>query len=347
MAADVLHLLDHCIEADDNDGTGWASQVHLVGTSMGGMISLEVALAAPSRFASLSLVSAHAGGFGMVPPARGVVAVARTFALCRNEVDIINAACQIKYPDVLLDVPGPSHTDTACVGDGGSLWRGQDPDSAEMAWAAAYDARSCLGLKILRRMRKTGERNKVVAFNVGDILPQLGAVGSHFVSDARLRHLRACGLPVLVVYGEQDAIVPAHNARVLIRLLGAHQVSHPEAGHCVNEQCRASVNAALLAHFDSSSLQARAQQETEMQGQGQLATRIRRGAAPDGHQYRYQCLLLFVAMALRQLGVRRSVLGAALLGLAQRWLDARDRTGGGRGLLPFIWDRIGGGRGQD
>ena len=84
-----------------------------------------------------------------------------------------------------------------------------------------------------------------------------------------------------------------------------------------------------------------------IKGQGQLATRIRRGAAPDGHQYRYQCLLLFVAMALRQLGVRRSVLGAALLGLAQRWLDARDRTGGGRGLLPFIWDRIGGGRGQD
>lgn len=48
MAIDALELLDHF---------GWKENVHLVGISMGGMISLEMADAEPTRFQSLTLTS--------------------------------------------------------------------------------------------------------------------------------------------------------------------------------------------------------------------------------------------------------------------------------------------------
>lgn len=48
MAVDALELLDHF---------KWDSNVHLVGISMGGMISLEMADAEPLRFQSLTLTS--------------------------------------------------------------------------------------------------------------------------------------------------------------------------------------------------------------------------------------------------------------------------------------------------
>jgi pimeloyl-ACP methyl ester carboxylesterase len=51
MAQDALELLDH---------VGWHDRVHLVGISMGGMISLEMVDADPFRFISLTLTSTTA-----------------------------------------------------------------------------------------------------------------------------------------------------------------------------------------------------------------------------------------------------------------------------------------------
>ncbi|KAI8873853.1 alpha/beta-hydrolase, partial [Ramicandelaber brevisporus] len=50
FAADALDLLDHL---------GWSSCVHIIGHSMGGMISQELMLMAPERFASCSLLSTN------------------------------------------------------------------------------------------------------------------------------------------------------------------------------------------------------------------------------------------------------------------------------------------------
>lgn len=52
MAQDALELLD---------ALGWYSDVNVAGISMGGMISLELILAAPKRFSSLVLTSTNAG----------------------------------------------------------------------------------------------------------------------------------------------------------------------------------------------------------------------------------------------------------------------------------------------
>ncbi|KAK5579681.1 hypothetical protein RB653_009366 [Dictyostelium firmibasis] len=65
MAMDLLDLMDHL---------QWEN-AHVVGVSMGGMISLELAHLAPQRIKSLALVVTHAGSLA---PARGIWGITQT-----------------------------------------------------------------------------------------------------------------------------------------------------------------------------------------------------------------------------------------------------------------------------
>ena len=79
------------------DALGW-DRFHLVGVSMGGMVSQEVALHSPRRILSLSLIATHAGGNPLrwVPRAKGL----RCFldAQTKRGSERVDAVRNLLYP---------------------------------------------------------------------------------------------------------------------------------------------------------------------------------------------------------------------------------------------------------
>lgn len=87
LAADARRLLDEL---------GW-ERAHVVGVSMGGMVAQELALAAPERLLSLSLIATHAGGpLGIVPTLQGLKLFARANLLPVKERP--KALVELLYP---------------------------------------------------------------------------------------------------------------------------------------------------------------------------------------------------------------------------------------------------------
>jgi pimeloyl-ACP methyl ester carboxylesterase len=91
LAADTLRVAD---------ALGWPD-FHLTGVSLGGMVAQEVALAAPGRLRSLTLIATHAGGpLGLVPTATGLWHwVNAAFGPAAGRVDHLT---RLLYPDAFL-----------------------------------------------------------------------------------------------------------------------------------------------------------------------------------------------------------------------------------------------------
>ncbi|KAK1941277.1 putative aminoacrylate hydrolase RutD [Phytophthora citrophthora] len=188
MAEDALALLDHI---------GW-EQVHVVGYSMGGMISLELANMAPQRVKSLSLLCTTRGRY--IPVCNSVLPMTRTLDHSDPDLETHNLLV-VLYPPKFL-----------------SQTMENDPRSIYEAMFECH--------KYLVENRETP---RVFGF-VGQGM----AVLSHFVSDERLHFIRDQNFPILVLGGSKDVVIPGCETQTLYNNLASDQarmVMYDDAGH--------------------------------------------------------------------------------------------------------------------
>eukprot|EP00656_Telonema_subtile_P040275 TRINITY_DN4533_c0_g1_i1.p1 TRINITY_DN4533_c0_g1~~TRINITY_DN4533_c0_g1_i1.p1 ORF type:complete len:452 (+),score=67.74 TRINITY_DN4533_c0_g1_i1:292-1647(+) len=221
LAQDVLQLLDHL---------GWTDGCHLVGFSLGGMISTEAFLARPQLFRSLSMISSHAGGVdAIVPPMRGWLPFLRTFGSIDSGA-ALDAGLELLFPVEWLDVP-------SC----------RDPLDPGAPSTQRYER----GRALMLRGRKYIESGHFPVLRIPGVIRQVGACMSHYVSTERLLHIRKSGVPVLCVCGSKDNLVRPSNSEHIARYTAGTLLRFPEAGHGCTEQQAEEVNKALEKVFKS------------------------------------------------------------------------------------------------
>ncbi|KAJ3060207.1 hypothetical protein HDU98_003804 [Podochytrium sp. JEL0797] len=202
MARDTVELLD---------SVGWTRPVHVVGVSMGGMISMEMASLFPARVASLTLTSTHAGD--LLVPLPAVVAVPRLM-VTTDPVQKMEGLIRLLFPPAWLEL----------------------------------EANGVTNREVMREVFVRRGKTVPVQTPMGAI-GQLFAAISHHVSPARLKAIADSQIPVMVVTGTWDNLVRPANSYYLVRHLKPRVFRVFEgAGHAVATEYYQEYNA-LLKEF--------------------------------------------------------------------------------------------------
>lgn len=190
MAKDVLEICQHL---------GWIQerQLHIVGVSMGGMISLEIAKQAPERIASLSLLSTTSGQargqkslITGLPPLAAVKMITRllggkSLGLDSDEYRVHRVA-QVLFPPQWLDQVDP-----------------RDPRKRTRR-ETTYELFEWR-FQFVRRQHPTGS------------LGQIRAASTHHISNSELAAIDRAVPAVLIVTGDWDNLVKPGNSKHLER----------------------------------------------------------------------------------------------------------------------------------
>lgn len=180
---------------------------------MGGMISLELASAAPQRVESLTLMVTTRGKYTADPrsgkPLRG-----STFA--KEPAKIAQFSLELLYPDAFLD---NKMTDSE---------------------ASVRD--------VLFAFHETKAKTRVSPTFFG-MIGQLLAVRTHFVSDERLAAINAAGFPILIVGAMMDILIPTQESFTLHKHLSGKHVEtlfFDKGGHGVTVQFSDEIATAMV-----------------------------------------------------------------------------------------------------
>lgn len=208
MAADAVALAD-AMEYD---------RFHLVGVSMGGMISQEVALTYPDRVRSLTLIATSPGG-PEAEPMSGEFATA-------------------------MSLPDPHQRMRRTIElTFGERYRREHPEMIELVIAATSSGAG--GLMSISPTDAPPD----------GFLGQLGAVVGWMASGGAASRLKDIAMPTLVLHGGDDLLLPLGNGKLLARdIPGARMRVWEDAGHALNAEYADEVNAELASHLESASV---------------------------------------------------------------------------------------------
>lgn len=227
MAMDTIKLIKR---------VGWSGarqdrcKIHIVGLSMGGMISQEVCRLAERHdvhVSSLILVSTIAGGtyslyYFVQSIPTGLQLTARTFLTTDANTQLKNGLALL-YPTKFLEASSVH------------------PETGE----------TVQNFKLFRRaLIKRGiqdKQNGSQGFSVVSVIKQGLAVFGHSVSGQEFQYISSkVQGNVLVITGDEDILVhPANSTRLCQELAGSQLVEIKGAGHGANEQDPQTVNSAI------------------------------------------------------------------------------------------------------
>lgn len=201
FARDTLELIDFL---------GW-EKVHVVGVSMGGMISQEFALIlGTDRLLSLVLVATHAGGWKVRTPWTGQkLYLSEYFAKTDEQRTAIYL--QTLYSNATL----------------------KDKEK--------YDFYHNLSLSRLRTYGGACTKQALQS--------QTMAVMTHSVAAKQLNKFKEWNIPVLVMTGLSDVLVAPSNSKYLAKQTGGELLEFPDTGHGILRERASEVNEAIARHI--------------------------------------------------------------------------------------------------
>ncbi|KAG6586748.1 Serine protease [Phytophthora cinnamomi] len=169
MAQDALALMDFL---------EWES-AHVVGVSMGGMISLELAATAPKRVKSLTLMVTTRGKYEEDPRSKGPMKESMD---AKEPEAIAEAQLKLLYSDVFLDQP---------MSFGGKTRR-----------------------EVIHEYLEFHAKTRVKPL-VRGMVNQVLAIRTHWISDERFAAINGSGFPILLVGGAMDILIPPREMQTL------------------------------------------------------------------------------------------------------------------------------------
>eukprot|EP01023_Acetabularia_acetabulum_P017838 TRINITY_DN18976_c0_g1_i1.p1 TRINITY_DN18976_c0_g1~~TRINITY_DN18976_c0_g1_i1.p1 ORF type:complete len:279 (-),score=38.02 TRINITY_DN18976_c0_g1_i1:27-863(-) len=207
MAEDVIALADKL---------NW-SKFHLVGFSMGGMISCKVASMVPFRVQSLSLIGVSSGGWEIIP---------RTTRAWRQ---IFRQLCCIHTPQDKQDIVLNFHF----------------MDSTLEEWVPKYSKKR-RELLLEEYMSHENEfPEDMQGQNERGVAGQMRACWYHYLSSKDISTIKRGAFYVKVIHGRHDLVASPSNAEKLARKLAASSVML-EGAHFIPRECADEVNLQLL-----------------------------------------------------------------------------------------------------
>lgn len=186
MAHDIYEVMTHL---------KWnTSAYHIVGASMGGMISQELALIAPEKVQSLCLFSTHAGwgnGLTCLPPFQMTVVQIKNMFISDLHTRLHNAMTILYGNKILQD---------------------------EKRYTELFE--------------KAVEKNLIYGNSpFSTFIAQVLAIFTHSVPASRMEALKMYQVPTLILTGGSDLMVHPENSIKLGIMLDVNPIVHEEHGH--------------------------------------------------------------------------------------------------------------------